>query len=456
MDYSTDDEEHSILEYYSESENGDSEEYTMDDNMSSTLPTVPNEWIDFDIPEVYAFHSFAGTAEGQANVVKGDSLYLMDDTNDYWWLVRVIKTQKVGYIPAEYIEMPIERLARLNKHRNIDVSIVTLSLYWPLNNFKLALPTQEEQTNANKPRENGPVTQTSRSGHQSPTPLPNQAHKVHFASIRHHYRFVPLRDGGDDSEWDVERFEEPEEDLDVELAAGFVPLRDGGDDLEWDVERFEEPEEDLDVEFAAEQMHMQSKEEDNVVQWEEDDEDPNSAFPDALHWQPRSLRELMSKKLKDITDDEGKDKKKKGSMFGGFKLFNFKFVTVRKKEKGSEYTIPNLEDSGISSTPRIKLTDGTTSSTTVAQQRQHAVNLRSIIPEDDRNPILRLPVLYQLATSMPERSIPPQISPHAIASQIRQGDRQQQALYRQYLNRSPSSPPASRKVTSKCNSPSRF
>lgn len=28
----------------------------------------------------------------------------------------------LGYLPAEHIETPTERLARLNKHRNIDVS----------------------------------------------------------------------------------------------------------------------------------------------------------------------------------------------------------------------------------------------------------------------------------------------------------------------------------------------
>lgn len=124
MSYGTDDEEHSVLEDDSEAEDG--EEYIEDDDMSSTL-SIPNESIDFDM--VYAFHSFAATVEGQANVVKGDSLYLMDDTNSYWWLVRVLKTQEVGYIPAENIETPFERLARLNKHRNIDVSIITLSVF---------------------------------------------------------------------------------------------------------------------------------------------------------------------------------------------------------------------------------------------------------------------------------------------------------------------------------------
>ena len=112
------DDEHSLLEDDSEAEEG--EEYIEEDDMSSTL-SIPNESIDFDM--VYALHSFAATVEGQANVVKGDSLYLMDDTNSYWWLVRVLKTQEVGYIPAENIETPFERLARLNKHRNVDVRI---------------------------------------------------------------------------------------------------------------------------------------------------------------------------------------------------------------------------------------------------------------------------------------------------------------------------------------------
>ena len=115
------DEEHSVLEDDSDGE--DREEYMDDDDGSSSL-SIPNESIDFDL--VYALHSFAATVEGQANVVKGDSLVLMDDSNSYWWLVRVLKTQEVGYIPAENIETPFERLARLNKHRNVDVCVAFL------------------------------------------------------------------------------------------------------------------------------------------------------------------------------------------------------------------------------------------------------------------------------------------------------------------------------------------
>lgn len=113
-----DDEEHSILEDDSQDEQDDDQDEFMDEDDSSSL-SIPNETIDFDL--VYSLHTFVATVEGQANVVKGDSLFLMDDSNSYWWLVRVLKTQEVGYIPAENIETPYERLARLNKHRNVDV-----------------------------------------------------------------------------------------------------------------------------------------------------------------------------------------------------------------------------------------------------------------------------------------------------------------------------------------------
>lgn len=102
-------------------EDGDSmdDDEAFSDDMSSS-PSVPDEDIDFE--HVYALHTFLATVEGQASVSKGDSLTLLDDSNSYWWLVRVLKTQGVGYIPAENIETPYERLARLNKHRNVDVS----------------------------------------------------------------------------------------------------------------------------------------------------------------------------------------------------------------------------------------------------------------------------------------------------------------------------------------------
>lgn len=97
---------------------------------------------DIDFKFVYALHTFFATVEGQANATKGDTMVLLDDSNSYWWLVRVVKDSSIGraiyeygsisyadevagYLPAEHIETPTERLARLNKHRNIDVGFET-------------------------------------------------------------------------------------------------------------------------------------------------------------------------------------------------------------------------------------------------------------------------------------------------------------------------------------------
>ncbi|CAG9993626.1 unnamed protein product [Clonostachys byssicola] len=90
---------------------------------SECLP-IDSEDIDFDF--VYALHTFVATVEGQANATKGDTMVLLDDSNSYWWLVRVVKDSSIGYLPAEHIETPTERLARWNKHRNVDLSAAML------------------------------------------------------------------------------------------------------------------------------------------------------------------------------------------------------------------------------------------------------------------------------------------------------------------------------------------
>jgi hypothetical protein len=116
-----------VVEDASNGEEREEEYDDDDDDDGSSELSIPNESIDFDL--VYALHAFAATLEGQANVVKGESLFLLDDSNSYWWLVRVVGTQEVGYIPSDNIETPFKRLARLNKHLNLDVSIFTSC--WP-------------------------------------------------------------------------------------------------------------------------------------------------------------------------------------------------------------------------------------------------------------------------------------------------------------------------------------
>ncbi|PGH14469.1 hypothetical protein AJ80_05914 [Polytolypa hystricis UAMH7299] len=106
---------------------GDGDDHLDDDMMDkmSSSPSIDDEDIDFEF--VYAFHTFVATVEGQANATKGDTMVLLDDSNSYWWLVRVVKDGSIGYLPAEHIETPLERVARLNKHRNIDLSATMLA-----------------------------------------------------------------------------------------------------------------------------------------------------------------------------------------------------------------------------------------------------------------------------------------------------------------------------------------
>ncbi|PYH44336.1 uncharacterized protein BP01DRAFT_80392 [Aspergillus saccharolyticus JOP 1030-1] len=105
---------------------GESDDMLDDDMMDkiSSSPSIDDEDIDFEF--VYALHNFYATVDGQANASKGDTMVLLDDSNSYWWLVRIVKDGSIGYLPAEHIETPTERLARLNKHRNVDLSATML------------------------------------------------------------------------------------------------------------------------------------------------------------------------------------------------------------------------------------------------------------------------------------------------------------------------------------------
>lgn len=116
--------QHSIVNEHNDvhHEDDDEDDDMDDDPDESSELELPEAEEDIDYDVVYALHTFLATVEGQASVVKGDQLTLLDDSNSYWWLVRVLKTQLVGYIPAENIETPEERLARFYKKQNLNVS----------------------------------------------------------------------------------------------------------------------------------------------------------------------------------------------------------------------------------------------------------------------------------------------------------------------------------------------
>ncbi len=96
-DYQHDDD---VYEEYDEQDSDENHQQQEEEDTGSEL-SIPDENINFDL--VYALHTFTATVEGQASVVRGDALTLLDDSNSYWWLVKVLKTAEVGYIPAENV-----------------------------------------------------------------------------------------------------------------------------------------------------------------------------------------------------------------------------------------------------------------------------------------------------------------------------------------------------------------
>ncbi|KAI0693483.1 hypothetical protein BC835DRAFT_1415887 [Cytidiella melzeri] len=227
------DEEHSVLEDDSDGE--DREDYMDDDDGSSSL-SIPNESIDFDL--VYALHSFAATVDGQANVVKGDSLFLMDDSNSYWWLVRVLKTQEVGYIPAENIETPFERLARLNKHRNVDLASATHAELQETRDRLLSSRTGSNQACPS------PTPGTARAGSRNRS---RSAKGVSFTPALFVHRYLPAvwgdeEEEDEDTEWDDEAYEDEDPDLAEEQelererasAEGGPPGMEPDDGISWE------------------------------------------------------------------------------------------------------------------------------------------------------------------------------------------------------------------------------
>jgi hypothetical protein len=85
---------------------------------------------DIDFEFVYALHTFVATVEGQANATKGDTMVLLDDSNSYWWLVRVVKDSSIGmdlipHLPTRGANTST-RLPPCRTHRNTNRKISPL------------------------------------------------------------------------------------------------------------------------------------------------------------------------------------------------------------------------------------------------------------------------------------------------------------------------------------------
>jgi len=82
----------------------DDDDDETDDSFYDDLQFIDSGWgdkclqviEDIDFEFVYALHTFVATVEGQANATKGDTMVLLDDSNSYWWLVRVVKDSSIG------------------------------------------------------------------------------------------------------------------------------------------------------------------------------------------------------------------------------------------------------------------------------------------------------------------------------------------------------------------------
>ena len=101
----------------------DADEDNVDDDMVdkiSSSPSIDDEDIDFEF--VYALHTFVATVEGQANATKGDTMQLLDDSNSYWWLVRVCKDSSIGVwdicAQSSYNTNIATRISSGRTHRN--------------------------------------------------------------------------------------------------------------------------------------------------------------------------------------------------------------------------------------------------------------------------------------------------------------------------------------------------
>ena len=83
---------------------GDNDDDTEDISFSDDSRFVDSGWggeclqeiEDIDFEFVYALHTFVATVEGQANATKGETMVLLDDSNSYWWLVRVVRDGSIG------------------------------------------------------------------------------------------------------------------------------------------------------------------------------------------------------------------------------------------------------------------------------------------------------------------------------------------------------------------------
>lgn len=101
----------------------DSVEDLTDDKLTvyieGMLPSPPSSPPrELDPTKLYALYDFSGPDPSHLPLLKNDSVLLLNDSDSYWWLVRKVDNNRIGFAPAEILETYSERLARLNCWKN--------------------------------------------------------------------------------------------------------------------------------------------------------------------------------------------------------------------------------------------------------------------------------------------------------------------------------------------------
>ena len=69
---------------------------------STTDPTPEKDKI------LYCSQTFVARLEGQVTVFEEEPVLLLDDSHPFWWLIRLVKTGEVGFIPGEITDVSVD------------------------------------------------------------------------------------------------------------------------------------------------------------------------------------------------------------------------------------------------------------------------------------------------------------------------------------------------------------
>lgn len=98
----------------------DDSEEEEDDEEGEFQPLAPPQELDPD--KLYALYAFNGPDTSHCPLEQDESCLLLNDQDSYWWLVKRVRDNRIGFAPAEILETFPERLARLNCWKNENLS----------------------------------------------------------------------------------------------------------------------------------------------------------------------------------------------------------------------------------------------------------------------------------------------------------------------------------------------